>query len=547
MLPAFLANIGARMGLKPIKYFIDAVFRDKVIPVAGSIVYCDLWVAAEHSGIYVGDGQISNIVVEGFAESQVQHSDARDFTSKSTIGNKIYVSCNDDGAVGHAYVGNKADAAVGKRSFYGLVFKNCHVFSKDCLDALDDARTNSGFLSWAIDMITPEETWEPTIRALKSTAEKKLGATKWRLWDWEKDSAESNNNSSEQEPPNWQEQHDFFMNCPLNAQSMAAILTELQDMKAYEAEIANENIPNDIRQKLAALRTLLADIDKKHQQSRTFIEHSAGIGWSLSYADLKNSTEDFAALAAELQNNRAIQELVKKMGRNYISEEKKKQIKIPTASKSEVHGTHRSADLMRLLPSELINLEDDTLEMLFYSRLLEQNLMTYELSGITHQAAKTSETHQKRTGPVVACLDTSGSMSGTPILKAKALLLAIANILTTEKRSLHVLLFGDSGQLREFKMENAQEAKGLLAFLGQGFGGGTDFETPLQRACDIIKQEKTYLKADILMISDGDCSLSSEFTARLHIQKSQLDCSIYSVLCAGSRGDDSFSNEVILI
>ena len=96
-------------------------------------------------------------------------------------------------------------------------------------------------------------------------------------------------------------------------------------------------------------------------------------------------------------------------------------------------------------------------------------------------------------------------------------------------------------------MENAQEAKGLLAFLGQGFGGGTDFETPLQRACDIIKQEKTYLKADILMISDGDCSLSSEFTARLHVQQSQLDCSIYSVLCAGSRGDNDFSNEVILI
>lgn len=37
-------------------------------------------------------------------------------------------------------------------------------------------------------------------------------------------------------------------------------------------------------------------------------------------------------------------DLAQKMRRNYISEEKKKQSKIPTASKSEVHGTHRRDD-----------------------------------------------------------------------------------------------------------------------------------------------------------------------------------------------------------
>lgn len=72
------------------------------------------------------------------------------------------------------------------------------------------------------------------------------------------------------------------------------------------------------------------------------------------------------------------------MGRNYISEEKE-QARIPQASRSEVHGTHRSDDLMRLLPSELLNLEDETLETLFYARLLERDLMTYELSGLSWQ------------------------------------------------------------------------------------------------------------------------------------------------------------------
>lgn len=31
-----------RFGLKPIKYFIDSRFRPKVVPVPGSVLYCDL-------------------------------------------------------------------------------------------------------------------------------------------------------------------------------------------------------------------------------------------------------------------------------------------------------------------------------------------------------------------------------------------------------------------------------------------------------------------------------------------------------------------------
>ena len=235
------------------------------------------------------------------------------------------------------------------------------------------------------------------------------------------------------------------------------------------------------------------------------------------------------------------------MGRNYISEEKKKQARIPQASRSEVHGTQRSDDLMRLLPSELLNLEDETLETLFYARLLERDLMTYELSGFELTNGEQTETSKKRTGPVVACLDTSGSMQGDPLLKAKALLLAIANILKQEDRSLHVLLFGSQGELKEFSMNAQVDAAGLLAFLKQGFGGGTDFETPLQRAFDLIAEQPDYLKADVLMISDGDCQLSPDFLAKLQNKKQTLNCMVYSVLCAGDRVEDEFSDEVVVI
>jgi uncharacterized protein with von Willebrand factor type A (vWA) domain len=96
-------------------------------------------------------------------------------------------------------------------------------------------------------------------------------------------------------------------------------------------------------------------------------------------------------------------------------------------------------------------------------------------------------------------------------------------------------------------MNEVNNSSGLLSFLQQSFGGGTDFETPLKRALEIIKNDEDFIKADILMISDGDCILSTEFIGSLDTEKNLLDCSIYSVLCDGKRVEDNFSDEIILL
>lgn len=547
---AFIANAahtvvnaltsGVSTSLKAIKYFIDATFRDTVVPEPGSVLYCDLWVLVEHSGIYVGGGEISNIVVDGFAESTVCRSRPESFTSASKLGRKIYVSCDSHGAVGHGTVARGANAHVGEQAFYGLVIKNCHQFSSKCVDYAGRDIADSSLFDdlWAR---MPSETWEPTLAMLKEGARKKLGATKWRLWDWDGALAEG---KSEPEP-DWQAQQDFFKNQALNAQSIDTIRAELAATQAYEAEIADENIPAPIRQHLAAFGQTLADVAHKYDEVKDFLALCPAAGFS--YADLMACNDDFAALAKLLGNNAPIKALAHKMGRNYISAEKKKQTKIPQASKSEVYGTHRSDDVMRMLPSELLNLEDETLEVLFYARLLEKNLLTYELQGVSLRNGETTEACKKRTGPVVACLDTSGSMQGAPLLKAKALLLAIANILQQEDRSLHVLLFGEAGQIREFSLDGAHNSAGLLKFLQQGFGGGTDFETPLKHALALIAAQPSYKKADILLISDGDCSLSAEFSNHVKTQKEILNSMVYTVLCAGSKTADGFSDEVLVL
>jgi uncharacterized protein with von Willebrand factor type A (vWA) domain len=525
--------------LKAFSYFVDSKFRDKVTPVPGSVLYCDLWLAVEHSGIYVGDSKISNIVVDGLAESTVERCGPHSFTSKSTLGRKIYVSCNQHGAVGNAAVAQGANAHVGERAFYGLIVKNCHQFSSKCVHYSDSDHADDSIWETLWGAL-PDASWEPTLRSLKTDAKNKLGATKWRLWDWDKDEAQDSTPE-----PDWKAHNDFFKNQILNAQNIAHVRTELAATLDYEAEIADENIPVNIRKHLIAFRQTLNDISQKYEEVKDFLASCPSANFS--YAELKACNDDFVSLAKTLQNNAQIKELARKMGRNYVSEEKKKQTKIPQASRSEVHGTHRSDDVMRMLPSELLNLEDDTLEVLFYARLLEKNLLTYELKGVTLINGEETEISKKRTGPVVACLDTSGSMQGEPLLKAKALLLAIANILKQENRSLHVLLFGAAGEIREFSMAQKNDSVGLLKFLNQGFGGGTDYETPLKKAFDIIEEQDEYLKADVLMISDGDCSLTSEFISQVKQNKERLNCMLYSVLCDGTKVVDSFSDEVVVL
>lgn len=538
MLGSLAKIIGAKIGMKPVKYFVDNFFREKVIPIPGSVVYCDLAMFAEHSGIYLEQGVISNIEVTGLMDSEVTEVIAEEFTYKSVAGSKIYVSCDSNGPVGHKTPAVVARNHVGQQSFYGLVFKNCHEFSSKCVRA-KGTDVELDLFKQLGEMLVPDAAWEPTFKQLKRDARAKLGATKWRLWDWQ------NNEEEEVEEPDWKAQNNFFRQQALTPEFVELLRNQQETMDEYLEEIADENLPSNIVGKLQGFKSTLDSVAEKYQEVKDFL--LANPDSAYSFDDLNEIKEDYSQLAKLLLDNRAIQELAHKMGRNYISEEKKKQGRLFVPAHSEVHGTRLSSDVMRMLPSELANLDDETLEVLFYARLLENNLMTYQLVGTQPLVGEVVERQNKRTGPVVACLDTSASMSGKPQLLAKALLLKIAGILKSEERSLHVVLFGGSDQTKEFVMHCANDSVGLLRFLQKGYGGGTCFETPLRKAIHIIESEPDFIKADILMISDGDCSLSDEFALGLKQQATVLDFSVYSVLCNGARVEDNFSDEVVVL
>jgi len=140
--------------------FIDNVFRDKVIPKPGCVVYCDLvFGIAEHSGVYVGNNQIVQLSSSGVIEKV---SPTKFIEGKTAI--SIYVSCKDKEAAGDQQVADRACSMIGKTREYKLLSDNCHQFSTGCLTG--DFDNSSNYL-WI----------------LKDQTSDTLGSNTWRVWD----------------------------------------------------------------------------------------------------------------------------------------------------------------------------------------------------------------------------------------------------------------------------------------------------------------------------------------------------------------------------
>ncbi|WP_104751116.1 C40 family peptidase [Helicobacter salomonis] len=122
--------------------FIDNVFRDKVTPKLGSILYCRLIGPTTHTGIYVGDQRI----VELLGSGEVKLSTPKEFIS-GTQAMSIYVSCRGNEAVGFAQAAQRAKSLVGKTLDYPTMGvptekheHNCHCFVYECLTGKHDSQ-----------------------------------------------------------------------------------------------------------------------------------------------------------------------------------------------------------------------------------------------------------------------------------------------------------------------------------------------------------------------------------------------------------------------
>ncbi|MHA2265198.1 MAG: VWA domain-containing protein [Candidatus Thorarchaeota archaeon] len=223
-----------------------------------------------------------------------------------------------------------------------------------------------------------------------------------------------------------------------------------------------------------------------------------GLGWDHNPGYLKHDLlGKYLELSKLLDKIPQLKELANRLGR-YSSLMGEKTWDPTAHGKSEVFSVERSGDIERVLPGELVQLGYSTTKYLFYSKLADKSLLTYELRG-----EGWTQPEKLERGPVVICIDSSGSMSGLPESIAKAVSLAVAKEANSQSRSVHMILFGSRNETKEFTFNKSENAlKSLLGLLNLSFGGGTDFDSALRVALEKLKDEE-FRMADVLFITDG--------------------------------------------
>ncbi|MFS0783458.1 VWA domain-containing protein [Bacillus sp. 1P06AnD] len=209
-------------------------------------------------------------------------------------------------------------------------------------------------------------------------------------------------------------------------------------------------------------------------------------------ADMKKvPLRDQLSLAEQLRNNQKLKAIAEWAGKfKSIARKKQKSKHIESLDRS---GMTLGSDIERLLPQELGMLMIKGTKLDFLKRFSESQVMMYSPKG--------KETLGK--GPIVIVMDQSGSMNPLDY-QAKAFILSLAMIAKKQKRDFTVIPF--SNRVEEpFDFKKGKITSEQLVDLAVRFlGGGTIYGLALNKAKEVILNQKRYNKADIVFVTDGD-------------------------------------------
>ena len=256
---------------------------------------------------------------------------------------------------------------------------------------------------------------------------------------------------------------------------------------------------------------------KKIKELQEVFGYDTGLLFNLSLSNiLKRDLEYIKILANFIRDTKSIKELCDMLGRFVKSEESYKIEKIfrketfhtkviDVNSKEEIVCITYSRDINNILPQEKLLLSEGVLETLFGIKYFENRLLTFKKEGYTdYSDEKTKEEYVKvieeeKKGPIIICVDTSGSMSGIPETIAKAITLYLATRAMKQKRNCYLINF--STQLYTTDLTYPKTIDNLIEFLRISFSGGTDAIPALRHAIKTMNNDN-YKKSDLLFISD---------------------------------------------
>lgn len=247
-----------------------------------------------------------------------------------------------------------------------------------------------------------------------------------------------------------------------------------------------------------------------------------------------------ASVYNRVRNNALLRRICDLAGRYRRTAQAKQRQKVQHGYDDMV-GVNLSGDVGRALPEELAKLAMPEFELDALRRLAERQLITREYRGVDKLAR----------GPIVVCVDESGSMEGEPVCNAKAFALAMAWVARHQNRYCALIGYSGATQGNIITLPPRQwNEAALMDWLTHFYGCGTDMDVPLDRLphdmWDRIGAPQG--KTDLILITDAQCHVPPAMETTFLEWKKREKVKCYSLVIGYDAGDlRKVSDEVFTV
>lgn len=279
---------------------------------------------------------------------------------------------------------------------------------------------------------------------------------------------------------------------------------------------------------------ILSKIKTEVQQASDFIE-AWGLGASSQYTNSPYAEK--MRLLDLIRNSSKLRQIAEMAGKMKMLCANVRMEHIPKGME-EIHDVVLGGNLDRIIPSEKMRLLDPIRKLTFMSDLTDGNLLQYDIKG----------KKKRGKGPIVMCIDESGSMSGLPEVWSKAVAMALLDIAVQQKRACAIIHFDSDPNPKNLKVhvfpkDEPLDLERLIAMAEHFSGGGTNFEPPLARAKDYVDNSEEFSKADIIFVTDGQAPIGNKFKEEYNKWKKEKNVRVFGVHINASYGCDSSMEE----
>lgn len=302
---------------------------------------------------------------------------------------------------------------------------------------------------------------------------------------------------------------------------------KVEELQGQAREQAGE-VERDLDACQPSISVAVRDMMSRAADEAQALNESA-LAWGLDPGELQRmSAEERMALAKKLNSDRfrRIADLWGPMKNMMLSEQARRTVHV----REEIVDVETGNDITRLLPSELASIRHPILRYNFLRKFANRGLMQYSMEG-TERLAR---------GGVIFCEDGSGSMRGERELWSKAVMLCLLDLAKRQKRTMHVIHFGGPGYTKQFHFEKPSDFTfDRIVEAAEWFAdGGTDFETPMKEALEILQDEFAKhggVKADVVFMTDDECWVREEFMEEYLSEMERMSAATWGISATGVR------------